>query len=95
MDDRETITLRNEDGLETEFEVVGVITVEDTDYAFLIPLDGEDEEQAYIFRIDTDDNGEEVLSEVEDDDEFEMVREAWETICEDEFEFEDDFDEED
>ena len=34
-------------------------------------------------------------SEVEDDDEFEMVREAWETICEDEFEFEDDFDEED
>ena len=95
MDDRETITLLDENGEETEFEVLGVITVEDIDYAILIPIDeDEDEDQAYIFRIDTDENGEEVLSEVEDDEEFEMVKDAWENLCEDELELddEDDFD---
>ena len=95
MDDRETITLLDENGEETEFEVLGVITVEDIDYAILIPIDeDEDEDQAYIFRIDIDENGEEVLSEVEDDEEFEMVKDAWETLCEDELELddEDDFD---
>lgn len=98
MDDRETITLLDENGEETEFEVLGVITVEDIDYAILIPIDeDEDEDQAYIFRIDIDENGEEVLSEVEDDEEFEMVKDAWETLCEDELELddEDDFDEDD
>jgi|SRR5690554_4553211 len=96
MDDRETITLLDESGEQAEFEVLGVITVEDSDYAILVPIE-DDDDQAYIFRIDTDENGEEVLSQVEDDEEFEMVREAWETLCEDELELdaEDDFDEED
>lgn len=101
MDELETITLLDENGEEAVFEVLGVINVEDTDYAILIPIsededEDEDEEQAYIFRIDTDENGEEVLSEVEDDEEFEMVKDAWETLCVDEFELdddEDDFDE--
>jgi len=95
MDDRETITLLDESGEQAEFEVLGVITVEDNDYAILVPLD-DDEEQAYIFRIDTDENGEEILSQVEDDEEFEMIRDAWEALCEDELELdgEDDFYEE-
>ena len=102
MNDPETITLLDESGEETEFEVLGVITVEDTDYAILIPIyedeeEEEEEDQAYIFRIDTDENGEEVLSEVEDDEEFEMVKDAWETLCEDELELDEDdyFDEDD
>lgn len=96
MDDRETITLLDENGEETEFEVLGVIAVEDIDYAILIPID-EEEDQAYIFRIDIDEDGEEVLSEVEDDEEFEIVKDAWEALCEDELELddEDDFDEDD
>lgn len=97
MDELETITLLDENGEEAVFEVLGVVNVEDTDYAILIPISEEDEEEeeAYIFRVDTDENGEEVLSEVEDDGEFEMVKDAWETLCVDEFELddEDDFDE--
>ena len=78
MDDRETITLLDESGEETEFEVLGVVAVEDINYAILIPVDeDEEEDQAYIFRIDTDENGEEVLSEVDDDEEFEIVKDAW------------------
>ncbi|MDD4568807.1 MAG: DUF1292 domain-containing protein [Tepidanaerobacteraceae bacterium] len=84
MDERETITLLDESGQETEFEVLGVINVEDIDYAVLIPID-DDEDQAYIFRIDSDEDGEEVLSEVEDDEEFDMVKKAWEALCEDDF----------
>jgi len=95
MEDRETITLLGENGEEAEFEVLGVITVEDSDYAILVPIE-EDDDQAYIFRIDADENGDEILSQVEDDEEFEMVCEAWETLCEHELELDDDFvDEED
>ena len=89
MDERETITLFDEKGEQAEFEVLGVITVEDNDYAILVPIDDEDE-QAYVFRIDTDDNGEEILTQVEDDEEFEMVCEAWETLCEHEMDLDDD-----
>lgn len=88
MDDRETITLYDEEGDEIEFDVLGVINVEDNDYAILIPED-EDNDQAYIFRIDNDEKGDEVLCEVEDDQEFEMVKEAWEVICEDDFDEDD------
>jgi uncharacterized protein YrzB (UPF0473 family) len=87
--EKDIITLCSEDGEETTFEVLGVITVEDQDYAFLVPLDDEDSEEAYIFRIDKD-GDEDILVEVEDDDEFEKVAQAWEEIYGDEF---DDFEE--
>jgi uncharacterized protein YrzB (UPF0473 family) len=93
MDERETITLYDEEGQETEFEVLGVVNVEDNDYAILVPLD-EDGEQAYIFRIDADENGEEVLTEVEDDDEFEKVKEAWEAVSAGDFDIVDEADDE-
>ena len=49
MDDRETITLLDESGEETEFEVLGVVAVEDINYAILIPVDeDEEEDQAYF-----------------------------------------------
>jgi len=90
MDDREIITLYDEDGQESEFEILAVINVEDNDYAILVPED-DDSEQAYIFRIDNDDKGDEVLSEVEDDEEFQLVKEAWEVLCDEGFY--DDYDE--
>lgn len=96
MEEKETITLYDEDGQETEFEVLGIVNVEDNDYAILVPLDDDENEgeEAYIFRIDTDENGDEVLMEVEDDNEFEAVRGAWEAISEGDYDIEDDYDEE-
>lgn len=93
-EERETITLYDEEGNAAEFEVIGVVNVQDNDYAILLPLDGEDEETAYIFRIDTEEDGEEVLTVVEDDEEFEKVKEAWEALCDEDFEDEDWEDEE-
>jgi uncharacterized protein YrzB (UPF0473 family) len=85
MEELDVITLYDEKGDETEFEVLGVVSVEESDYAILHPLD-EEGENAYIFRIDEDDNGEEVLTEVENDEEFELVKEAWDAVSEGDFE---------
>ena len=93
MDERETITLYDENDEQTEFEVLGVVNVEETEYAILLPLDDEEnEDMAYIFRIDTNEDGDDVLTEVEDDSEFENVRDAWEAFCDGDFDL---YDEED
>jgi uncharacterized protein YrzB (UPF0473 family) len=92
MEEQETITLYDENGQETDFEVLGVVSAEENDYAILIPLEEEEDEEgnAYIFRIDTQENGEELLTEVENDEEFQRVKEAWEAICEGDFDLAED-----
>lgn len=93
MDEREIITLYDENGVQTEFEVLGVVNVEEKEYAILLPLEEEESEDlAYIFRLDTDENGDDILTEVDDDAEFENVRDAWEAFCDGDFE---DYEEED
>ena len=52
--------------------MLGIVTVEDIDYAVLIPLD---DDQTYIFRIDTDEMVRSSIR-VEDDEEFNIVKEA-------------------
>ncbi len=87
MNDPKTITLLDESDEEVQFEVLGVITVENIDYAILVPdCESEEESNAYIFRIDIDEEGEQILFEVESEDELEMVRDAWEVLYGDEFE---------
>lgn len=82
MKDRENIiTLMDEEENEVEFEVIATLDVEEQDYAILLPLN-EEEEDAYIFRIDMEEN-EEVLVPVENDEEFKMVKDAYESIMED------------
>lgn len=97
MDEREIITLYDDQDEKTEFEVLGIVTVEDNQYAILLPLEEVEEEEdlAYIFRIETDENGDDVLTEVEDDEEFENVREAWEAISDGDFDDYDDYEDED
>ena len=86
MKDQENIVLMDEHGNEEEFEVIATIGIKDNEYAILLPVsDQEDlEESAYIFRIDKEDDGEDILVPIEDDDEFDMVREAYEKLMEEE-----------
>ncbi|MDK2836784.1 MAG: hypothetical protein PWP21_1561 [Thermosediminibacterales bacterium] len=74
---KDLIVLCDEEGNECEFELVEVITVEEKDYALLVPTDNNSDE-AYIFNIELDENGEYVLQEIEDDKEFQKVKKAWE-----------------
>lgn len=73
------IVLNDENGVETEFEVITKLDIEDKEYVIVVPK-GEDVEEAVALRIDKDDEGNEVLVTIEDDEEFEIVSEAYETL---------------
>ncbi|NFN87346.1 DUF1292 domain-containing protein [Clostridium sporogenes] len=74
-----TITLTDEEGKETEFEVITKLDIEDKEYVVVVIKD-EEVEDAIALRIDNNDNGEEVLVPVEEDEEFNMVAEAYELL---------------
>ena len=69
-------TLTDEDGNESEFELLGEMSMDDNTYLALIPLENDDEE-CVILKVTTDENGEELLVTVDDDDEFERISEIF------------------
>jgi uncharacterized protein YrzB (UPF0473 family) len=71
----DSITLRDENGNEIEFEVITKLEIEDKEYLIVAPKD--EKLDAVALRIDKDENGEDILSSVDDDDEFNMVSEAY------------------
>ncbi|ACA46418.1 DUF1292 domain-containing protein [Clostridium botulinum] len=75
----DTITLTDEEGKETEFEVITKLDIEDKEYVVVVPKN-EEVDEAIALRIDNNDDGEEVLVPVEEDEEFNMVAEAYELL---------------
>ncbi|NFQ66853.1 DUF1292 domain-containing protein [Clostridium sporogenes] len=75
----DTITLTDEEGKETEFEVITKLDIQDKEYVVVVPKDQEVDE-AIALRIDNNDKGEEVLVPVEEDEEFNMVAESYELL---------------
>lgn len=82
-DNLEPIILLDEDGEETEFEVVTKLDIEDNEYFLLSPVE-EDEEVVIAMKVVEDENGEEILVPVESDFEIEMIEEAYATLFADE-----------
>lgn len=83
----EVVTLTDEEGTETEFEVLGTLEDGGKLYYALAPL-AEEAEEYYLFVASKDENGEDILSTVEDDEEFDRIAD----IFEDEFFSETDYD---
>lgn len=82
--ERENIfTLTDEEGNESEFELLGELTIDDNKYLALIPLDG-DEDEYVVLKIEVDENGDELLVTIDDDDEFDRVADAFEDTFMDE-----------
>ncbi len=76
--ERENIfTLTDEEGNESEFELIGEMKIDEEDYLALIPMDG-DEDEYVILKVTVDENGEELLVTIDDDDEFDRVADAFE-----------------
>ncbi|GCD12207.1 DUF1292 domain-containing protein [Clostridium tagluense] len=75
----ETILLNDEEGKETEFDVLTKLDIEDKEYLIVAPT-GEEDIDAIALRIDKDAEGNDILVTIEDDEEFEMISEAYETI---------------
>ena len=77
------ITLIDENGDESLFEIILSLEAEGKDYAILVPLNDEEDDDALIFRIDKDEKGE-ILVPIEDDEEYQIVVDVYETLMEEE-----------
>lgn len=74
--DDEIIVLEDDNGEEHQFVLGEVLTVDEKDYAVLLPID-EDLEEGVIFRIDGEDGDQMMLAEIDDDDEWQRVVDAY------------------
>ena len=85
VEEIEIVTLTDEDGKETEFELIGRLTLQGKDY---IALMAEDNDEEYlILRSEKDENGEELFVTIEDDDEFDAVADAFDDEFMSEFDY--------
>ena len=80
FDSTETITLTDEDGVETEFEVIASLEMNGTLYYALSPVEDNDEGVCVILKLEKDENGEDILSTIDDDDEYEVVADAFDDL---------------
>jgi uncharacterized protein YrzB (UPF0473 family) len=89
-EEMDVILLYDEDGNESEFEVVATLELDENEYAILLPKDetrdpeAEEVEEAYILRIEQDENGEDVLVGIEDEEELNAVIDAYEELVKEE-----------
>lgn len=84
----------DEDGEEVELKLLDIVTVNDTDYALLLPADEDaDDEEAEVVLMRLKHEGDEYLFEtIEDDEEFDTVAKILADDEEDECDCEDDCD---
>ena len=83
----ERFTLTDEEGNESEFEMLASLEIEGKTYVALSPVEDNDSDEAeyVILRVDTDEDGTEVLVTIDDDDEFDRVADEFGDAFEGEF----------
>lgn len=72
----EFYTLTDEEGNESQFELIGTCELDGNTYMALIPVDDGDE--YVILKKELDDSGEEILVTIDDDEEFDRVADIFE-----------------
>lgn len=77
------ISLVDENGVESEFEVILTLEADNKEYAILMPVDDEESDEALVFRIVQDEEGE-MLVPLEDDKEYEIVVDVYNTLMDEE-----------
>ena len=84
-------TLTDEEGNESEFELIASQEIDGVTYVALVPYVEENkdaEEQEYVvLKLEADENGEDLLVTIDDDDEFEKVAEIFEDMLFDEIDY--------
>lgn len=86
------VTLVDENGKETEFEIVDSLVTDNNEYFALIPVEtpeniDSDSGELVILKV-VEDNGEEFLEPIEDDEEYEEISEIFIDRLEELYEFE-------
>ena len=87
----EIFTLTDENGVETDFELIASQEIDGTTYVALIPYAPEKEESVeeeyVVLKLVADENGEDLLITIDDDDEFEKVAEIFEDMLFEEIDY--------
>ena len=92
-EDADVYTLTDEDGNESEFELLGRHDENGQSYVALSPLDeeeGDDEEGSFIILKVVEEDGEEVFEAIEDDDEFDRIADIFEDELMQDIDYDDD-----
>ena len=77
------ISLLDENGVESQFEVILTLEADNKEYGILMPVEDEEAEEALVFRIDQDEEGE-MLVPLEDDQEYQIVVDVYNTLMDEE-----------
>lgn len=82
----EKILLTDENGVESEFELIGSAELNGNQYFACVPSEGGDPEylEYVILKLIIDEDGEEMLVTIDDDDEFEDVADYFDDALADE-----------
>jgi uncharacterized protein YrzB (UPF0473 family) len=87
----EIFTLTDEEGNESEFELIASQEIDGVMYVALVPYTEKnkdsDEQDYVVLKLMTDEKGEELLVTIDDDDEFEKVAEIFEDMLFDEINY--------
>ncbi|MBP3581028.1 MAG: DUF1292 domain-containing protein [Clostridia bacterium] len=75
--EQEVFTLTDEDGNESDFELIGTMEIDSVKYVALLPVEGTEDEYV-ILKLVIDEDGDEILVTIDDDDEFDKVADAFE-----------------
>ncbi len=75
--EQEVFTLTDEDGNESDFELIGTMEIDNVKYVALLPVEGTEDEYV-ILKLVIDEDGDEILVTIDDDDEFDKVADAFE-----------------
>ena len=75
----EIFTLTDEDGVETQFELIGTTEYKNELYYAMTPVE-DDSGDYVILKVVKDENGEDMLETIEDDDEFDAVADRFDDM---------------
>ena len=75
--EQEIFTLTDEEGVESDFELIGNMEIDGVTYVALLPVEGSEDEYV-ILKLVEDEDGDEILVTIDDDEEFDKVADAFE-----------------
>ncbi len=75
----EIFTLTDEDGKESQFELIGTTEVDGCTYMAMAPVE-ENSDEYVILKVVQDENGEDMLETIDDDDEFEKIADIFDDM---------------
>ncbi len=78
FEEQDIYTLTDEEGNESQFELLATTEVDGTVYLALEPLDDNPDDTYVILKLVRDENDEEVLVTIDDDDEFDRIADLFE-----------------